>query len=166
MVREVSFSAFTITAFSESRFWCLWAQAPLAPTPIYSPNVLRSSPPLWWKVKLLLPPFLRFFFFTSWVGAESCWKRHLTSRIQFSSEVVRHRLTWLSELHHSFLHQHHENESGLHWSMKFPSKPLLLRKADPSEPLEFCLWSCNKFWQICGHFGDWISPWYGKSFHW
>ncbi len=111
-----------------------------------------------------LQPFLHFL--TLWAGAGSCWSTiHHCLWIQFPPEVVRHRITWLGRPHHSSLHRHCKNESGLHQSTKLSTKPLPTRGDDLPELLGVCLWCHNNFWHIRSHFGDWISLWYWKSFH-
>ncbi len=114
---------------------------------------------------MLLQPFC--IFFTLWASAESCWKHHSPSSMNmFLLEVVRHHLTWLGRPRYSFLHWRCKNESGLHQSMKLPTKTLVMGGGwRPLWTLRFCIWPHNNFWHIRGHFGDWISPCYWKWFH-
>ncbi len=91
-----------------------------------------------WDV--LLQPFLLFFFFFALsVRAESCLKHHfhLHTQIQFSAEVIRHRLIWFDRPHYLFLHWCCKNEFGLHQSTKLPTKPQQEELMPTVDPWDF-----------------------------
>ncbi len=152
MARGISLATFTITVFSESRFWCLRAPAHSFSTDynLWS-NGLRSGLEEGQTSATMKSGmyscncFCIFFSLCKWsqISAEST--AHLHTQIQFPLEVVRHCLTWLHRPRQLFLCRLCKNESGLQCSMKHPVKPLAAGGDDPSEPLGFCLWSHNNF---------------------
>ncbi len=101
MARRVSLAAFTISAFSESRFWCLRVQAhSLAQITIYSAMNLRSKleegqSSIWWNLERALVTIFAGFLLCEQVQnpAESTTRLHL--QMQFPPEVIRYRLSRL-----------------------------------------------------------------------
>ncbi len=87
---------------------------------------------------VLLQLFLCFSL-CEWAQNPAESTSYLGPRIQFSPEVVWHRLTWLGRPHHLFLHWCCKNESELHRSTRPPPNHYQQGCDDPSEPLGFCL---------------------------
>ncbi len=126
MGRGISLAVFTISTFSESKFWHI----PPALTTIYSPMDSLG----WRKASLLLRWNLRhalFFFFFFFVLCEQIQNpaESTTTHKYSSSRGRKHWLTLLSKCHYSFLRSRRKNESGLLQSTKLSSKPLPMGNA-------------------------------------